>query len=104
MFRKLFWIVEQCGTDGCSRVTGIYTSIQDLVGKGLVWSNGGAVQDLRLTLIKPDTFDQNLGTWKGPEFAGMATDMQAFILRHEFSQEEVDTLSSSLAAFTNPVA
>ncbi len=100
MFRRLYWIVEQVATDGSSRVTGVYTSIQDLVGKGLNWSDGVAGRGLRLALVKPDTFDRPLGTWTGGTLAGIGADLQAYIQTHEFSEEEVSTLCAALSEFS----
>ncbi len=99
MFRRLYWIVEQVGNDGGSKVTGVYTSIPDLVGKGLNWSDGVTGRGLRLSLVKPDTFDKPLGQWSGSQLSGIEADLQAYIQTHEFSEEEVTTLVNGLAAF-----
>jgi hypothetical protein len=87
------------GGDSKSRVTGVYTSIPDLVHKGLRWSDEINGHGLKLTLVKPDTFDKPLGCWNGPEFPGMIDDLRAFIESHEISEEECNTLSSSLYEF-----
>ena len=99
MFRRLYWIVEQIGTDGSSQVTGVYTSIQDLVGKGLQWSPDINSQQMRLTLLKPDTFNHPLGTWNRADFDGLRGALQTYVQTHEFSEEEVDTLCQALNAF-----
>ena len=99
MFRRLYWIVEQVSGEGKSRVTGVYTSIPDLVGRGLNWSDEVHGRGLRLTLVKPDTFDKPLGSWTGPEFPGMVEDLRAFVASHEITEEELNTLSTAMFAF-----
>lgn len=99
MFRRLYWIVEQVGSDGKSRVTGVYTSIPDLVERGLQWSDDVHGTGLRVSLVKPDTFNAPLGCWTGPEFPGMVEDLRSFVASHEITEEELNTLSSSLFAF-----
>lgn len=98
MFRRLYWIVEQID-ETKSRVTGVYTSIPDLVHKGLHWSSEINGHDLRLTLMKPDTFDKPLGRWTGPAFDGMVADLSAFVESHEITTEEVETLTNALSSF-----
>lgn len=80
-------------------MTGVYTSIQDLVDKGLKWSEGSGGRTLRLTLVKPDTFDKPLGSWNGGALDGLAGDLRAFVETHEFTEEEVNHLVQSVAAF-----
>lgn len=105
MFRRLYWIVEQIGEDSSSRVTGVYTSIQDLVNKGLKWSENLVVNHVRITLMKPDTFDKALGSWKDSEFGSLRNDLEAYIQSHEYSEEEVDLLCQATSAFvTNATA
>lgn len=99
MFRRLYWIVEQVSADGKSRFTGVYTSIPDLVERGMQWSEGLEGRGLRLSLVKPDTFDKPLGSWMGPEFSGLVEDLRAFVASHEITEEELNTLSTALFAF-----
>ncbi|MEQ1822488.1 MAG: hypothetical protein ABL949_08260 [Fimbriimonadaceae bacterium] len=99
MFRRLYWIAEQLNADGSSRVTGIYTSIQDLCHNGLQWSSNCNTKIIRLTLMKPDVFDQPLGSWVSPGFGEIATDIQAFVESNEYTEEEVKMLLSSISGF-----
>lgn len=101
MFRRLYWIVEQVGTDGSSRVTGVYTSIQDLVHRGFQWSSHIPNATMRLMLVKPDTFDSPLGAWSGPKFEGLGDDLKAFVESHEITEEELTLLSGELLAFAS---
>lgn len=99
MFRRLYWIAEQVDDAGQSRVTGVYTSIQDLVHQGLNWSEASAGRTLRLSLVKPDTFDTPFGTWSSPSFEGLATDIRAFVNSQEYSEEETAMLMEALHGF-----
>ncbi len=95
MFRRLYWIIEQVSANGASIVTGVYTSIPDLLHKGLQGCEKG--QTLRITLVKPDTFNAPLGQWSGPGYADIAQDLKAFVDTHEITEEEVLNLTSALS-------
>lgn len=97
-FRRLYWVAEQVEADGRSTMTGVYTSIADLVHKGLLWRSTGPAS-LRLTLIKPDTFDSPLGRWDGTSFDTIEADMAPFEESGEMSVEEVKMLVEGLGAF-----
>jgi len=99
MFRRLYWIAEQVGSDGTSRITGVYTSIQDLVHNGLQWCDDIEGCNLRLTLVKPDTFNKPLGTWSSPGFDGLKDDLQGYIASQEYTEEETKMLTSALHTF-----
>lgn len=58
MFRKLYWVVEE--RDGAGyRVSGVYTSVPDLIDNGLVSS------DVRISLVPLDKRDAHIGTYEG---------------------------------------
>ena len=99
MFRRLYWITEQVEDSGKSRVTGVYTSIQDLVHNGLHWCEDLQGQNYRLTLVKPDTFNKPLGVWSSPHFDGLADDIRNFVETHEYSEEETQLLTTELHNF-----
>lgn len=89
MFRKLYWVTEQLDADGRSEITGVFTSAPDLIGKGLRWCECTDKRaNFRLTLIALDRAGKPLGTWTGPEFTGIETDLKAFLDTGEFSVEE----------------
>lgn len=92
MFRRLYWIVEELGDAGESRVTGVYTSIPDLVHRGLK-----AGLSLRLTIHKPDTYDAPLGQWTNETFGEIADGLQTFVQTHEYSVDEVKTLTEAVS-------
>lgn len=99
MFRRLYWIAEQIDTDGKSRVTGVFTSIQDLVHNGLKWCDEVEGRNLRLTLMKPDTFNRPFGSWTSPAFDGLADQIKSFVDSHEYTEEETALLKTELANF-----
>lgn len=99
-FRRLYWIAEELGNDGKSTVTGVYTSIADLVHKGLKWRNGaGSKANFRLTLVKPDTFDAPLGRWDASNLDGIEEAIAPFMATNEISIEESKMLCEGLAGF-----
>lgn len=99
MFRRLYWVVEQIGVDGQSRVTGVYTSIQDLIHRGLNWCNELDGHVVRLTLMKPDTFDSPLGQWRASDLTAMVEDLRNYIKTNEMTESEIQDLRSALEKF-----
>lgn len=99
-FRKLYWVTEQVGKDGTSEIAGVYTSIPDLVDRGLQWMEGIDRRDgFRLTLVSLDSKKKPLGTWTLPEFGSIDQDLAAYVSTQEFSMTEVETLLESLKGF-----
>lgn len=92
MFRRLYWIVEEFDSAGATRVTGVYTSIPDLVHRGLKPGS-----QLRLSIHKPDTYDQPLGQWTNSTFGEIADGLGQFVQTHEYSVEEVKTLADTVS-------
>lgn len=104
MFRRLYWVAEQVDKDGSSHVTGVYTSIQDLVHKGLQWCGGGSGCSYRLTLLKPDSFNIPFGSWESPKFDGLQEELEQFVSTGEYSREEVLLLENALGSFVSVTA
>lgn len=99
MFRKLYWVTEQLQA-GTARVTGVYTSVPDLIRKGLIW-HGETAGDtrMRLTLVKLDSSKGPLGEWENSTFASLVTDLEPFVRTDEFRLDEVLDLVSAINAF-----
>lgn len=97
MFRKLYWVTEQVDPSGSSRVTGVYTSIPDLIRHGLTWQDRGA--SLRLTLTKLDSEKEPLGCWSTPEFTGLEQTLEEFVRTDEFSADQCSSLVQALDRF-----
>jgi len=98
MFRKLYWVTEQVDSLANSRVTGVYTSIPELIRHGLCWSDNGHV--LRLTLTKLDSDKDPFGTWCEPDFSGLGERLKEFIETDEFSREHCQMLEEALETRT----
>jgi hypothetical protein len=99
MFRKLYWVTEQIEPSGKSKVTGVYTSIPDLIRHGLRWTDQNSGGEFRLTLTKLDCAKEPLGCWTSPKFKGLESDLQQFVKTDEFSQDQCNALSVSLGKF-----
>lgn len=95
MFRRLYWVTELLGADGKSQVTGIYTSVPDLVHRGLKRPLE-ANATVRLSLVQVDSEKAPLGVWSGPEFAGLEDGCAPFIRTEEFGVDEIRHLAESL--------
>jgi hypothetical protein len=91
MFRRLYWVTEQIDAQS-SQVTGVYTSIPDLIRKGLDMHG----KDFRLTLTKLDCSEGRLGSWQSPAFEGLEERLQDFVATDEFSQEHCSALVEEL--------
>lgn len=99
-FRKLYWVTEQLDASGHSHVAGVYTSIWDLIHRGLRWEEAIAAQDgFRLSLVQLDATKPPLGTWQSPEFAGIAEDLQEYVRSAEFNAPDVEDLAKALREF-----
>jgi hypothetical protein len=99
-FRKIYWVTEQVGSDGTSRVAGVYTSIHDLMSRGVQWMDGiDQRSSFRLTLVQLDSDKVPLGAWKAPDFSGMEQDLQEYVASDELNAQDVEQLASELRAF-----
>ena len=99
-FRRIYFVTEQLGADGTSMVGGVYTSIHDLISRGVQWMDGiEKRQGFRLSLIQLDSDKPPLGTWHSPSFSGIESDLQEFVKSEELNAQEVESLSSDLRAF-----
>jgi len=94
MFRKLYWVTELVDSLGNSRVSGVYTSIPELIRHGISSSNGDC--RLRLTLAKLDSEKDPFGVWCEPDFSGLGERLNEFIETDEFSSEHCNMLVEHL--------
>ena len=97
-FRKIYWVTEQVNAIGQSAVTGVYTSIPDLVDHGLHLCDGVAHRDaFRLSLVELDRCGA-LGAWTSPGFDGVKEDLMAFVATAELVEQDVESLAGALEA------
>jgi len=94
MFRKLYWVTEQVDSKGNSHVSGVYTSIPELIRHGLSWQEGDC--HLRITLTKLDSIKEPFGTWCEPNFNGLGERLEEFIQTDEFTKEHCQMLLEAL--------
>ena len=94
MFRKIYWVTEEVDPLGFSHVSGVYTSIPELIRHGLTWDIGNHF--LRLTLTKLDSDKEPFGTWCEPNFSGIGERLEEFIETDEISLEHSKMLVEAL--------
>lgn len=102
MFRRLYWVTEELEAQGGSGVTGVYTSIPDLVHNGIETRNGKPSR-LRLSLVKLDCADGPLGVWEAP-FKGLAESLEDYVKTEEFMPEQCAALVEALKAISSAKA
>jgi len=90
MFRRLYWVTE-VSEGGNAHIAGVYTSIPDLIEKGL---DGRAVT--RISLVKLDSCDGPLGLWEAPSYGNLREDLQAYVATGEFALDEIQALASAV--------
>lgn len=100
MFRRLYWVTEEIAEDGASRVTGVYTSVPDLIRHGLRWT-GSPKKTFRLSLVKLDCNNDPLGCFESPRYEGLEERLQDFVKTNEFSVEECQSLADALREFSS---
>lgn len=99
-FRKIYWVTEQLAHNGQSQVAGVFTSIHDLMTRGIQWMDQIPHKDsFRLNLTQLDSDRPPLGTWSSPDFSGIEADLQEFVNSDEMNAQEVEALASELRAF-----
>ncbi|RYG31279.1 hypothetical protein EON81_23250 [bacterium] len=93
MFRKLYWVSETVAADLSSNVLGVYTSIHDLIDRGLRPRSG---ESLRLTLTKLDSSKEPFGVWSDAHPDELVPGLQPFVETEEFTTESVLSLVKAL--------
>ena len=98
-FRRIYWVTEQVASDGTSEVTGVFTSIPDLVDTGLgVRSVSEKDAGFRVTLCELDSGLEPLMRFESPTFDGFEEKVQTIIQTGEMSLEEYNSLLDALRA------
>ncbi len=96
-FRRVYWITERLLEGGASEATGVYTSIYDLIERGLPRHAG---QGLRLTIAKVDSDVDPLARFTSPEFEGLGEALLPYVRTEEISEDGRQTLLAALKART----
>ncbi|MFN3728923.1 MAG: hypothetical protein ACK4XJ_04345 [Fimbriimonadaceae bacterium] len=96
-FRRLYWVTEIVNEDGTSTITGVYTSLPDLIETGLRWMdqiNGNG--RFRLTLVQLDSPKLPLGSWISPDYDDISDDLEGYVEGNEFRKDDCVTLVDRL--------
>lgn len=93
-FRRIYWITEHVDADGSTRASGVYTSVYDLVERGLPRHGQG----LRLTLVKVDSDGDPLGSYASPTFDGLAEDLLGYAATDEVTADQRKGLLEALSS------
>lgn len=94
MFRMLHWVTEVVTPTGTSRVTGVYTSIPELIRHGL--SKSDRRHRLRLSLCKLNCNKHPFGVWCEPDFSEVRSGLEEFVATDEISAEHREMLVAAL--------
>ena len=98
-FRRLYWVTEQFDNDGSSEVTGIFTSIPDLIELGLGTRPVSSKQaGFRITLCALDSVQPPFLSASSPDFSEVATMLTPMIEEGEITKERARSLCDALKA------
>lgn len=96
-FRRIYWVTEQLDKEGRSEVTGVYTSIPDLVETGIKMKDFCKKKDgFRITLWALDTDNPPLLEICSPNFHDVEEKLTPFIQTGEITSEEAVRLAEAL--------
>jgi len=96
-FRRIYWVTEQLDDAGRGEVTGVYTSIPDLVDYGLSMKEHCEKQAaLRLTLCELDTAKPPLICLTSDNFGNVEELLDQFVKDGEITHEDVVALADAL--------
>lgn len=98
-FRRIYWVTEQIDGQGRSEVTGVFTSVPDLIDIGLgVREISEKRAGFRVSLCELDCKDMPLLTLESPGFEGFEAKLTPFMQTGEISREEYNSLADALQA------
>lgn len=96
-FRRIYWVTEQLDEDGRSQVTGVFTSVHDLLEHGI------GIRDIsdkragyRISLVELDSPKLPLCVFTSPDFGDVAKTLQPFVETGELSADEVSWICEAL--------
>ncbi|MDQ2985790.1 MAG: hypothetical protein M3R13_03590 [Armatimonadota bacterium] len=99
-FRRIYWVTEQLDEQGQSDVTGVFTSIPDLIETGLgVRAVSDKTAGFRITLCELDCKDEPILRAESPTFEGLEETLGPIVQTGEVSREEYASLADALRAF-----
>jgi hypothetical protein len=97
VFRRIYWVTEQLDTEGRSAITGIYTSIPDLLHLGIKMVEDVPQQaGFRLSLVQLDKQCGAHGIWTEENWDEIVSDLSPYIQTGEFTEEQCSMLHAAL--------
>lgn len=99
-FRRLYWITEHVRSNGSTMASGVYTSVYDLIERGLPRHRDG----LRLTIAKVDSDADPIASYTSPGFAGLEDDLLTYVKTEEITEDQRQSLLKALRALGQQVA
>lgn len=101
VLRYIYWVVEELGCDGSSRVTGVYTSIPDLIENGFRRLGGDVGAGFRLSLCKLDSNGAPLHCWRVPCDSSIGEDLKTYVESGEISQSDHEQIVDAVGRFAS---
>jgi hypothetical protein len=96
-FRKIYWVTEFLDKDGAAKLSGVYTSVADLISRGVAPRSGvEPPSGLRLSLVQLDSTRPPLGSWSSPGFPGLEESLEEYIGTGELTYSECESLRTAL--------
>ncbi len=99
-FRRIYWVTEQFDDSGFSEVTGVYTSVPNLLESGLgVKDYSSKKAGFKLSLCELDNESPPLFTVSSPKFEGLREHLAPLMESGELSHDEVSRLLSAIELY-----
>ncbi len=96
-FRRIYWVSEQYNEQGLSEVTGVYTSVHDLIEIGLgVTDRSSYKSGFRITLCALDSTGPALISMSSADFSNCEEKIAPFVQTGEITEEEAARLKQAL--------
>lgn len=98
-FRRIYWVTEQYDEEGKSEVTGVFTSIPDLIESGIGCRPASQKQTgFRICLCELDSREPPLVRFESPDFNNVEEALSKLVRDAELSHEDVVRLADALNA------
>lgn len=98
-FRKLYWVTEQLDVNGLSEVTGVFTSVPDLIRTGLGIQESATTKQAgyRLSLMELDKNGLAFLQWSSLHPEPIEELLEPFAKSGELTRDEISRLADALA-------
>lgn len=97
-FRRIYWVTEQFNEDGLSEVTGVFTSVPDLLETGLgVTDRSQYKAGFRITLCALDSRGPSLITLTSTDFSDCEDKLAPFVQSGEITEDEAARMKAALS-------